>query len=192
MDGRARQAALERALQGDAQALGELLESFRPYVAVILHSFRDERLQARVDNSDLIQDAFLEAHRSFAAFRGQTVGELVMWLRRIVLRSAGHTLRSFVGTGKRDPSREQALEDADEMLVDSGSSPSAQAIRHEQSLRMAEALARLPEDMQQVLLGRHVDVLPYAVLAEQMGRSEAALRVLYVRALEELRKLYHD
>jgi RNA polymerase sigma-70 factor (ECF subfamily) len=192
MDGRSRQAALERALQGDVQALGELLESFRPYVGVILHSFRDERLQARLETADLIQDAFLEASRSFATFRGQTVGELVVWLRQIVRRSAGHTMRSFVGTDKRDPSREQALEDAGDVPADSGSSPSAHAIRQEQSVRMAEALARLPEDMQQVLLGRHVDALPYAALAQRMGRTEAALRVLYVRALQELRKLYHE
>jgi RNA polymerase sigma-70 factor (ECF subfamily) len=192
MDARERQAALEQARQGDTQALGQLLQSFRPYIRVILRSFRDERLQGRVDDSDVTQDVLLEAHRGFAGFRGTTVGELVMWLRRIVLRSAGHTLRSFAGTAKRDPEREQPAEDPDALQADAGSSPSAQAIRHEQAVRMAEALAELSEDMQQVLLARHVEDLPYAAIAQRMDRTENALRMLYVRALKRLRKIYRD
>src|SRR5262249_36006913 len=79
----ARQAALAQARRGDSQALGELLESFRPYVRVIVHALRDQRLRARVDDSDLIQDAFLEAQRSFGDFRGHSVAELAVWLRCI-------------------------------------------------------------------------------------------------------------
>jgi RNA polymerase sigma-70 factor (ECF subfamily) len=190
MDARERQAALEQARQGNTQALGQLLQSFRPYLRVILRSFRDERLQGRVDDSDLMQDALLEAHRSFADFRGETVGQLVMWLRRIVLRTAGHTVRSFAGTGKRDLEREQPADDLEGLAADTGSSPSAQAIRHEQAALMAEALAELPEDMQQVLLARHVEDLPYAVIAQRMERSENAVRMLYVRALKRLRVFY--
>jgi len=50
-----------------------------------------------------------------------------------------------------------------------------------------EALARLPKDMQQVLLGRLVDGLPHAVIAQRLGRSEEAVRVLCGRALSRLR-----
>jgi RNA polymerase sigma-70 factor (ECF subfamily) len=190
MDARERQAALEQARQGDTQALGQLLQSFRPYVRVILHSFRDERLQGRLEDSDLIQDALLEAHRGFPGFRGRTVGELVMWLRRIVLRTGGRTLRSFAGTSKRDPKREQPAQDLEALPADAGSSPSAQAIRHEQAARMAEAVAQLPEDMQQVLMARHVEDLSYAAIAQRMDRTENALRMLYVRALKRLREIY--
>jgi RNA polymerase sigma-70 factor (ECF subfamily) len=177
MNGGEREAALDRARRGDAQALGELLESYRPYVRVLIRAFRDERLQARLDGSDLIQDALLEAHRCFAQFRGAAVAELTAWLRQIVLRTAGRTLRGHLGTEKRDASREQSAGAADFAVADGGT-PSDQAIRHEQAARMAEALARLPDDMQQVLLGRHTDDLSYTVLAERLGRSEAAVRVL--------------
>jgi RNA polymerase sigma-70 factor (ECF subfamily) len=181
------QAALQRARLGDARARGELLESFRPYVRCIARALRDRRLAARVEESDLVQDALLEAHRQFAGFRGSTVAELTAWLRQIVIRTTGHTLRRHCGTGKRDPGRERPAE-ALEALADPGSSPSAQAVRHEQAARLAEALARLPEDMQQVLLGRHLDGLPYAALAQALGRSEGAVRVLYIRALDRLRQ----
>jgi RNA polymerase sigma-70 factor (ECF subfamily) len=75
-------------------------------------------------------------------------------------------------------------------LPDSGSSPSAVASRHEEAARMAEALAQLPEEMQQVLLARHVDDLPHVAIANQLGRTEGATRMLYLRALRRLRELY--
>jgi RNA polymerase sigma-70 factor (ECF subfamily) len=165
------------------------LESFRPYVGVIVHALRDRRLQGRVDDSDLIQDSFLEAQRSFADFRGHSVAELAVWLRCIVVRTSRRSLRQFVGTGKRDLAREQAVDELAE-LADSGSSPSAIASRHEEAARMAEALAQLPEEMQQVLLARHVDDLPHAAIANQLGRTEGATRMLYLRALRRLRELY--
>ena len=87
MDAGKRQDALARALAGDSQARGELLESFRPYLQVIARSFHDARLQARFDESDVVQDTLLAAHRAFESLRGRTVAELVAWLREIVIRS---------------------------------------------------------------------------------------------------------
>jgi RNA polymerase sigma-70 factor (ECF subfamily) len=186
MNARERQNTLESARGGDAAAWGMLLEAYRPYVRVLVRALCGGRLQVRVDDSDLVQEALLEAHRNFSAFRGTTVAELTAWLRQIVLRKAAHTLRDHLGTDRRTLRREQPVGDLAGRAVDEGHAV-AQAIRHEQAARMAEALGRLPDDMQQVLLGRHVDDLPYAVLAERMGRSEGALRVLYSRALRRLR-----
>lgn len=181
------QTALARARRGDSQALGQLLDSFRPYVRYLLRALGGERLRPRLDESDLIQDALLEAHRCFGDFRGGTVAELTAWLRRIVVRTAGHALRNHLDAGKRALDCEQPAGDLD-ARADPGSSPSARAERHEQAARLAEALARLPEDMQRVLLGRHMDGLSYADLAGRLGRTEAAVRVLYTRALRRLRE----
>jgi RNA polymerase sigma-70 factor (ECF subfamily) len=186
------QAALERARQGDGESLGRLLESFRPFVRLLVRGVRDRRLQARIDDSDLIQDAMMQIHKHFDGFQGNTVAELVVWLRPIALRAAGHTLRDHRATGKRDITREQVVEEMGNVLIDAGSSPSARAIRHEQAVRIAEALTRLPEDMQQVLLGRHMDDLPHAELAERLDRTEGAVRVLYTRALRRLRELCQE
>jgi RNA polymerase sigma-70 factor (ECF subfamily) len=181
------QALLERALDGDTQALGELLHGLRPYVRFLVRAVRRGRLGSRLDDSDLIQDALVEVHRHFPRFQGRTVAELLNWLRPIVVRAAGHTLRGHLGTARRDAGREQHGADLDALVPDDGSSPSGQAMRHEQTLLLAEALGRLPEDMQQVLLGRHADGLSHAELATRLGRSEAAVRVLYTRALRRLR-----
>src|SRR5207249_989818 len=114
-------------------------------------------------------DALAEAHRAFPAFQGSTVAEFTAWLRAIALRSAGRALREHLAAGKRDAGREKGLADA-AGLADAGSSPSQTAARHEESARLAAALARLPEEMQQVLLGRHMDGLPHAALADKLGR----------------------
>jgi RNA polymerase sigma-70 factor (ECF subfamily) len=182
-----RQACLDRARQGDTDAVGQLLNAFRPYVRVIVRAHGDRRLQGRVGESDLIQDALLEAVRSFPQFRGTLVSELAAWLRQITLHVVAGAARTHLGAGKRDLSYERPLNGCEGALADSGSSPSAQLLRHEQAARMAQAVSVLPDDMQAVLLGRHVDNLPYATLAEQIGRSEAATRVLYTRALRLLR-----
>jgi RNA polymerase sigma-70 factor (ECF subfamily) len=185
-----RMLALERARQGDVEALGELLHSFEPYVRVIVRALQDRRVQARVDDSDFIQDALLEAHRSFSGFRGTSVAELVVWLRQIVVRTTGRTLRSLVGTAKRDPALEEPDEPLERLAADSDSSPSASAIRHEEAMSMAEALSRLPEEMQQILLDRHVDGLSHGEIARRLERSEGAVRMLYLRALRRLREVY--
>jgi RNA polymerase sigma-70 factor (ECF subfamily) len=190
MDSQERLTALHAARQGDGQALGKLLESFRPYIRVIVHALKDRRLQARIDDSDLIQDALLEAQRTFASFNGTTVEELAAWLHTVVVRTTGRTLRRYLGAAKRDPAKEQSVADMVDRLADSGSSPSAQAIRNEEAVTMAEKLAQLPEDMQQVLLGRHLEALPYAAIGERLKRSEQATRMLYVRAMRRLRELY--
>src|SRR5262249_44808561 len=176
MDSRERLAALQSARRGDAEALGRLLDGFRPYVRVIVHGLRDRRVQGRADESDFVQDALLEAHRSFGSFKGETVAELVVWLRQIVVRTTGRTLRGLIGTARRDPTPEEpALLDC---LAAPDSSPPEQAIHHEEALSMAEALGQLPDDMQRVLLGRHVDGLSHADIARSLGRTEGAVRML--------------
>ena len=97
-----RLALMERARQGDNDARGQLLESFGPYVRVIARSVRTGRLKGRMGESDLIQDALLEVHRSFDSFRGTTEAELMAWLRQIVVRTVGHAVREHAGAGKRN------------------------------------------------------------------------------------------
>jgi RNA polymerase sigma-70 factor (ECF subfamily) len=186
-----RHAALQSALEGDQQALGELLESFRGYVNVIAQTLGSDRLRGRVGGSDMIQDALTEACRSFPSFRGTTVEELTAWLRQIAIRTARHTVRDNVEAGKRALDREQVIEKLSGLAA-GDTSPSGKAVRQEESERLNQALAELPQDMLEVILGRHVDGLSHAVLAQRMHRSEAAVRVLYVRAVRRLRELCQD
>jgi RNA polymerase sigma-70 factor, ECF subfamily len=149
------QAALERARAGDGEALGRLLEGLRPYLRFVVRALRRGRVAGRLDDSDLIQDALLESQRCFGRFQGQSVNELAGWLRAIAVRTVGHALRDHLGAARRDAGRE--VRGAPEEVVDAGSTPSGRAMREEEVARLATCIERLPDDMQQVLLGRHTD-----------------------------------
>src|SRR5438105_6875984 len=100
---------LRRARAGSASALGELLELYRNYLALLARLQIGRRLQGKVDPADLVQETFLEAHRDFAQFRGSTDVEFAAWLRRILVRNLANLLRSFYGTQGRDIRLEREL-----------------------------------------------------------------------------------
>lgn len=172
------QEALLRSQTGDADAQGKLLESYRLYITCIARALKRERSLPRLEESDLIQEVLLEAHSSFQSFRGETVAVFTGWMRQIAIRTLGRQVRRLGGLG------EGGL-DFDHMAGED-SSPSDQAIRREQTAQMTAALASLPKDMQEVLLGRHLHEWSYAEMAQDHGKSEGALRVLYLRALRRL------
>jgi RNA polymerase sigma-70 factor (ECF subfamily) len=153
------------------------------------------RYQAKFDASDVVQQTMLEAVRAWPDFRGRSHGERAAWLRQILARVLLHEIRHFAGTQRRDVGREVSLEQSlDESsyrlgmaLAAPGSSPSAQLDRHEQELRLADALAALPEDYRQVILLRNIEGLPHEEVARRMDRGVGAVRMLWVRALARLR-----
>jgi RNA polymerase sigma-70 factor (ECF subfamily) len=61
---------LREARAGDGATLGQLLELYRQYLGLLARVQIGQRLQGKVDASDLVQETFLEAHRHFARFRG--------------------------------------------------------------------------------------------------------------------------
>jgi RNA polymerase sigma-70 factor (ECF subfamily) len=185
------------ARSGDAAALGALLERFRHYLALLAQVQIGHRLQGKVDAADLVQETFLEAHRQFGSFRGGTEGELIAWLRQIHAGKLADLLRRYLGTQGRDVRLEREIEDAfcrssvalDRGLVAPQSSPSQQAVRREQAVLLADALARLPDDYRQVLVLRHLEGLTFPEVARRMGRSVDSVEKLWMRGLARLRQL---
>src|SRR5271166_149575 len=96
---------------GDGPALGQLLELYRGYLALLARLQIGRRLQGKVDAADLVQDTFLEAHRHFAQFRGTSEAELVCWLRQILAGLLANLLRRYLGTRRRDVRLERQLAD---------------------------------------------------------------------------------
>ena len=170
---------LSFARTGQEQALGLLLELYRNYLSLLARLEIGRRLQGKVDDSDLVQDTFLQAHRHFAQFRGTTEAELVCWLRQILADVVGKLVRRFYGTQRRDVrlERELAAEiDQSSLALVEGlamrqSSPSQQAARREQSVLLADALQRLPEAYREVIILVHLEGLGFPEVARCMGRS---------------------
>jgi RNA polymerase sigma-70 factor (ECF subfamily) len=187
---------LRLARGGDATALGLLLEMYRNYLGLLVQYQIGRRLQGKVDASDLIQEAFLEANRDFADFRGNTESELVSWLRRILAHNLANLVGRYHGAQRRDVALERELgadldrssRVLDYSLVAKGSSPSQRADRREQGVLLADALAKLPEDYRQVLVLRHLEDLSFPDVARRMGRTVFSVKNLWARALAKLRR----
>jgi RNA polymerase sigma-70 factor, ECF subfamily len=194
-----RQADPERLLQlarnGSEQALGELLESYRPYLSLLARLRVDRQLQSKLSDSDLVQDACLSAHRDFPQFLGSTEAELTAWLRQIVAHLSANYARDH-RRGRRDVRLERQLYDhlnqSSEMLTRAlaapDSTPSQRAIRRERAVLLANALRQLPADYREVLIMRELEGKSLAEVAEQLGRTPNAVQKLWARALVEMRR----
>ena len=93
---------LQLARAGRAAALGQLLEQFSPYLALLARLQIGRRLQGKADAADLVQETFLEAHRNFPRFRGRTEAEFVAWIRQILAGRLALLLRRYLGTQRCD------------------------------------------------------------------------------------------
>ena len=188
---------------GSTSCLGRLLTLYSNYLKLLIAAQLDDRLRVRVSPSDIVQETFFEAHRDFAQFRGQTPGEFVAWLRRILVNNILRVVEQHLLAEKRDVRREISLEQIgkrleqstarlESLLAQPGDSPSGHAQRNEQEIILADALAELPKDYQQVILLRHIEGLPFEQVALRMDRSNGAVRMLWLRALERLRKSFPE
>ena len=180
---------------GDEAARAAVLAPFQPWLRLLARLQIDRDFQGKFDPSDIAQQTMLEAYRDLPKFRGQSEPELLAWLRQILAHVLGHEIRRHRGTQQRDLDREVSLERSLEqsslrlgaILADRGPSPSQQAVTHEQEVRLAEVLARLPAEYRDVIILRNLEELPHEEIARRMGRSVGAARMLWLRALAELR-----
>jgi RNA polymerase sigma-70 factor (ECF subfamily) len=179
---------LARARAGSRDALGHLLQSCRADLLRLAHRRLGPDLRPKGDGGDLVQEAFLEAQRDFAGFRGGSEGELRAWLRRLLVNNLVNFSRRYRATGKRGLARELPLEAGPGGdLPAADPAPDEAALEQEEDRRLLDALARLPADYRQVLLLRHRDGLPFEEIARRMGRSANAAHKLWVRATERVR-----
>lgn len=183
---------LSAARAGSQEAMGTALEACRGYLLALAERELDADLRAKGGASDLVQDTFLEAQRDFAGFRGQTEADLLAWLRRLLLNNLANFARTYRQTAKRRLDREVRLPGSGESnagesrIAADTPSPSARTRAGEDAAALHAALSRIPEDYREVLTLRYVEGLTFEQCAERMGRSAAALRKLWSRAVERM------
>jgi RNA polymerase sigma-70 factor (ECF subfamily) len=174
-------------------------ERFRSYLLLLARVRLDPRLRPKFDASDVVQQTLLEAHRDAAQWRGRSVGEQAAWLRQILARNLANAVRDW-RRDKRDVAREQPLQAAvdesasrlEAWLAAEQSSPSQQAERHERAVRLADALATLPENQREAIVLRHWHGCSLVEIGERLGCTTAAVTGLLHRGLRKLRNHLHD
>jgi RNA polymerase sigma-70 factor (ECF subfamily) len=175
------------------------LERYGEYLRLLARLHLSPRLRSKLDASDVVQQTLLQAHASREQFRGRTEAEWLAWLRAILANALTAAARRY-GTEARDLGRERSLEaDLDQsstrlevMIAADQSTPSERAVRGDEVLRLARAMACLPPDQQRVVELHHLKGLPVAEVADQVGRSRPAVVGLLFRGLKRLRELLQE
>lgn len=187
---------LAAARREDRQSLSKLLEMYRNYLRLLARTGIDIALRGKSDPSDLVQEAVLKATQNFKTFRGQTEAELAVWLRKILTQCLIHHARHY-RTSRRLITQERSLTD---LMDQSSLELSALAARpsqlsgaiprgREAGVILAEAMGDLAVDYREVITLRNLEQLAWADVAKRMGRTVDAVRMLWLRALKQLRPL---
>jgi RNA polymerase sigma-70 factor, ECF subfamily len=190
---------VERLRAGDRQALTDLFQRHRDRLRRIVELRMDARLQSRVDASDVLQDAFLDAAARLDGYLQHPELSTFLWLRLVVGERLAICHRRHLGTKMRDAGQEVSLyrdplpqassAALASMLLGRLTSPSHAAIRAELVLQVQEALNELTPLDREVVALRSFEQLSRAETAQVLGISEAAAAQRYIRALKRLKAI---
>ncbi|MBI1315208.1 sigma-70 family RNA polymerase sigma factor [bacterium] len=183
---------LLQARSGDDQALGALLDEFRPYLRLLAKRAMDGRLAGRIDDSDVVQQTFLSAVRRFSEFTDNSTEAMAAWLRRIHERNLIDTARKHVESQRRSVTSEVTNVAVEPIAEEELTSPSQRLMRGEDAVCLARAISRLPEDQAEAIRLRHLDAWAIDQIAERMNRTRRAVIALLHRGITNLRQTLSD
>jgi RNA polymerase sigma-70 factor (ECF subfamily) len=189
--------AIDQLRGGDRGALADLFDKHRDRLRRMVELRMNARLRARLDPSDVLQEAFLDVHHDFDAYLADPKLPPLLWLRLHVGRRLTTLNRKHLGAKMRDAGLEislyqGALPEASSaalasMLLGRHTSPTQAAVRAERMLRVQEALNTLDPIDREVLALRHFEQLGRSEAAQVLGITQEAGAKRYFRALKRLK-----
>lgn len=202
---RATEELLARAHDGDREILGELFSRHGARLERMVRLRMDRRLQGRIDAADVLQEAYLEALKSFSSYLARPETSFFVWLRCVTARTLLDLHRYHLGAQARDARREVSLHRALPVggspqatsealaarLLGRFTSPSVAARRAERRLRLESVLNSMDPMDREILTLRHLEQLSNGEAAELLGISETATSKRHVRALKKLKEILY-
>jgi RNA polymerase sigma-70 factor (ECF subfamily) len=190
---------LERAAAGDPEGWRALFDRDRERLRRMVALRMDRRLQGRIDASDVIQEAHIEAMTRLPEYFRQADMPFFLWLRLIVGQRLTLLHRRHLGAQARDAGREiglyhGALPEATSAalaarLLGRLTQPSQAAIRAERKIRIQTALNEMDQIDREILALRHFEQLSNDEAAQALGLSKSTASKRYVRALQRLKEI---
>ena len=173
-------------------AVDALLSAHREYLRAVVALRFDNHMRGRVDESDVVQEACLEAARRLPDYLARRPMSLRPWLRQTAIECLLQIRRRHVEADCRAVGRELTLTDPSALLVAGrllagNLSPGGEADRQERAGLVRQALADLPDDDREVLLLRVYEGLDNGEAAEVLGVRPDAASKRFARALIRLR-----
>lgn len=173
------------------------LERYRSYLRLLARIRFPAMLQAKIDQSDLIQQTLLNAHRAADQFQGRTIAEQTAWLRQIFANTLANAVRDYTRKGRDvglEKSLQATLDESSARLegwLASDHTPPVEIVeRNEQLLFLADHLAELPELQREILLLRYCEGWSLAAIAEHFGKTRPSISSLLRRGLTELKERF--
>jgi RNA polymerase sigma-70 factor (ECF subfamily) len=192
-------ALLQRAAGGEGPALQQLFSVHRERLKRMIHLRLSRRLASRVDDSDVLQEAYLDVARRLSEYIAKPELPFFLWLRHMTGLKLAEVHRRHLGTQLRDADREVTLHRGGLPLADSVSlaaqllgtltSPSQAVIKAETRLMVQEALNAMDPIDREVLALKHFEQLSTAEIAQVLGLSKAGAGSRYLRAIKRLREI---
>jgi RNA polymerase sigma-70 factor, ECF subfamily len=186
---------------GNDDARQQLLQRFQKRLRQMFAVRIDDRLAARIDASDVVQETLLEAALELPRYLAERPLPFYPWLRQIGWRRLSRLYEYHVTAQRRSVSRENlqelplsehSLGPLANRLLSCGPSPSDVVASREQRQQVRMALAQLSENDREVLVLRFLEHLSLEEIAAILGIREGAVRVRQLRALQRLRKVLGD
>jgi RNA polymerase sigma-70 factor (ECF subfamily) len=188
---------IHRAVEGDDLAASELFSRYRDRLRRMVQLRLDRRLYGRVDASDIIQEATIEAARRLSEYAASPSMDFFLWLRQLTGQKLIDTHRHHLGTHKRNVDQEvslyrKAMPEATStalaaQLLGRLTTPTEALRRAELQLQVQTALSSLDPVDREVLVLRNFEHLSNAETAEILGLSTSAASKRFIVALRRLK-----
>jgi RNA polymerase sigma-70 factor, ECF subfamily len=196
------QILLDRAGKGDQAAWRMIDILYRDKLKRMVRFRMDPRLNARVDPSDVVQDAMTEASAALPQYLKERKFPFLVWLRFVTGSCLTKLHRYHLDTQRRDVKREvqsnpQALPEASSVMVAmdllaATTDPSKDVELNDRRQRIVTALDQLDALDREVLVLRHFEHLSNIEAAATLGITQGAASKRYFKALEKLREVWFD
>jgi len=185
---------LQQAQAGDGRAFEDLFARHRAYLHQVVALRLDPRMRPRLDPSDVVQEAQLEAFRRFGDFLQRRPMAFRLWLRKTTVERLLMLERFHRRAERRSVDREIGLPEKSafalvQQLFAAGASPSKRLEQSETARRVREVLGQLSEADREILLMRNLEALSNQEVAEELEIEPVAASKRYGRALLRLRSL---
>ncbi len=175
---------VERIRGEDPSAFDDLYRLYHDELLFTIRVNLGERLRAALETEDVLQSVALEAFRALPRFEYRGSGSLRAFLKRMVLNKIRDRADTFSAQ-----KRSGAVPLTDTLAEGLGTAPEPRYHDAERFERLERGLGALPADMHEMLLLRKVDGLSSKEAAQRTGRTDAAARQLYSRALARLSQI---
>jgi RNA polymerase sigma-70 factor (ECF subfamily) len=184
------QELLAGARGGDAEAVNRLMERHRDALRRIVQLRLDQKIQRRIDVSDVVQDVLIEANRRLQDYLANPGMPYHLWLRQIAQDRIIDAHRRHRASAKRSVDKERALAvpAADDhstiqlaaQLADRQLTPAAAATQPSSPSPPA-AIAKLPDQDCEIVIMRHYEQLSNQEIAQALGLTEPAASMRYLQ-----------